>query len=286
MDKINNLRKRLWAAIEGNLYWQILTWLAGSSAVGAVLAAVAKLLHHVAHLPQSNTMGYFIIGALEALTVAICILIARKNVLIRSTEGDPSNCFEANQVSTAPELIPLPPPPPPPPSINLKGEILGLYFLRPPSGFGSYSVFAKLRITNHGPDEAVIVKWNLHILIGKDEKQQAPPADISENMSIKRPESSLLMLGDPKFTYESVRPDLTKIPATEPYRKGIPKEGWIRFDTTDYGCEPPCNAAFYVYMEDALGNPHWIDRQPQSYRKDGDLVEHEDTNQLGLSSGS
>lgn len=284
MDKIKNLRKRLWGAIEGNLYWQILTWLAGSSVGGAVLATVAKLLHHVAHLPQTNTMGYFIIGALGALTVAVCILIARKSVQVRNTEDDPSKVFGTNPVSPTPELIPLPPPPPP--SINLKGEILSLYFLRPSSGFGSYSVFAKLRITNHGPDEAVIVKWNLHILIGKDEKQQAPPAGIPENMSIKRSASGLLMLGDTNFTYESVRPDLTKIPATEPYRKGIPKEGWIRFDTTDYGCEPPCNAAFYIYMEDALGNPHWIDRQPQSYRKDGDLVEHEDTNQLELSSGS
>jgi hypothetical protein len=125
----------------------------------------------------------------------------------------------------------------------------------------------------------------MHIYIGADDKVNGPAADVINGLYIKRPDPASL-LGSPKQTYEAVVPDLTKVPHSDPYRKGIPKEGWVRFDVMDYGSEPPVNGQFWIFLEDSLGNTHWIKRDPQSYKSEGNLTEIHDQNVTLLGSGS
>jgi len=242
--------------------------------------AVGWYQKHIQHAPTGSLVSYVLLGAL------VCCILLLFWVITRRERGT------AIAQPLTPEPVPSPPPPQtevvpqPPKGVDLHGSIEGLYFLKPAGfpAFASYSVYVKLRITNRGPDEAVITKWYLYIQTGED-KAQGAPVNIHPNLAIKRPDPNTFFALQ-NFQYESVQPDLTKTPTNDPYRKGIPKVGWVCFDPNDYGAAPPHNGGFFIYIEDSLGNVHWISRTPQTYRMDGELVELPESPPKELSSGS
>jgi hypothetical protein len=271
-----------WADIRGSVKFWIISIIAGSGVVSAMITSLTRHIQRARGAAQQDRLGYIILGLL--IFCAFLLIASVVALLLRTFTTNIQPMPEPVAESQKAELQELTPPPPK--SVDLHGSIEGLYFFKPDSypAFSSYSIYMKLRITNRGTDEAVITKWHLYIRIGKDDKVQGTVGVIPSNMAIKRVAGNAF-LGTPNFIYESVQPDLTKVPVHESYRKGIPKEGWVRFDPNDYGSEPPHNGAFFIFIEDSLGNTHWIERKPQSYKSDGELVELPGQNALGLGSG-
>lgn len=232
---------------------------------GALLAYLSKVFHSLAKVPQTSTMGYFINGALGALTIAICIFAARRDTSVKIPKA--RNKEELDKALLAPVTSPVIVLPK---LIDLTGEVLGLYFARDEGFISNYCVFMKLRITNRGPDEAVITKWILDIQVGEDSYKGESKA--FDGLLALKKRDGFLLLSAPKFIYEPITPDLTKVHPSETYRKPIPKEGWVKFEINDYTHEPPVNATFTVWILDSLGIWHHFVRPAQSYTKEGEIV--------------
>jgi hypothetical protein len=278
-----------WEELRGHAKWELIRWIvpAAIAGVSTVIPIAIRWIQNIRHAPQQDLLGYIILAVLIFIALSISVLpfVLRKSKTDHKSLAPPET-LALEQTPKEASQAPLTPPP----AVDLHGSVEALYFLRQ-TGLPfavNYSVYLKLRITNRGPDEVVITKWYLYVNIGEEDKVQGSSVDLPLNMAIKRSDSSIYMGLPQGFRYESVQPDLTKVPPNEPYRKGIPKEGWVRFDPMDYGSLPPVNGHFFLFIEDSLGNTHWIVRKPQSYKPDGEIVELPDTNStaLGLSSGS
>jgi len=284
MGKIWNQLRELRSHLAGHFMYDVLKWavLLGAS---VMTAAIVRWIQGLRHAPQQDLLGYIIVAILVFIALTLCVF----SIMLKK---------RFSEKDSTPTIAPLPEAPPepekeaeaaplkPPPTVDLHGSIENIYFLGASAPYlVNYSVYVKLRITNHGPDEAVITKWYLYISIGETDKVQGNSVDLPANLAIKRPDTNYLLMPQ-NFRYESLQPDLTKVPLSEPYRKGIPKEGWVRFDPSDYGSAPPVNGAFFIYLEDSLGNVHWITRKPQSYKVDGELIQLPDSPTMSLSSGT
>jgi hypothetical protein len=274
-----------WHELQWHAKWELIKW-AVPLCIAGVAALIAFAIHWIQalrHAPQQDLLGYIILAVLIVIALSLFVVIVmprRSSSIQNAIISSPPEIEQASQ----PELKEHPPAPLP--TVDLRGSIEGLYFLRP-SGFpliSNYKVYVKLRITNHGPDEAVITRWTLHIIIG-DDKVQGPATELPANLAIQRQDFSALYVGTPNFKYEPVQPDLTKVPTSDPYRKGIPKDGWVQFEPLDYGSAPSHNGGFYIALEDSLGNTHWIFRKAQSYKMDGELVEISEPSLKALGSG-
>jgi hypothetical protein len=68
----------------------------------------------------------------------------------------------------------------------------------------------------------------------------------------------------------TISPRLGADPHAEIYKQGHPREGWINFELYEFVEFP--NAEFKILLKDSLGGQHWIRREPQVYKRTGELI--------------
>jgi len=180
-------------------------------------------------------------------------------------------------VSAAPSNKPILPPPPLVPtvvlSVDLRGEIKELYFYKPEGALGTVShatiIVLKVRIVNHGPDEATITEVGLQVGLG-DFQRMAQVTNIPDSWHIRRrrPEFNFF----PSYYDTTIAPALGSRPHKEIYKKGLPHEGWLAFECVDFRDVEFPNAQFDLLLRDSLGGGHRISRKPMLYVREGQIV--------------
>jgi hypothetical protein len=155
--------------------------------------------------------------------------------------------------------------------VNLQGEILDLYFHNSDVVIPLQRMFVllKVRIVNHGPEEATVTHCGLRVSL-KDFRAAGEIYPYPETWRIKRRKEGPYMV--PVYEEISVEPRLGANPHAEIYRKGIPREGWVAFELYNSHDRQFPNAQFDLLLRDSLGGEHCIRRDPQVYVKRGELL--------------
>jgi hypothetical protein len=260
-SKFKRWFKNQWDATKGNFWWALGYALFTSLGGGGMTAWVTKVFQGFAHVPPTNTMGYFIVGSLVSLVISICLLVARRRT------GNTPVALSVQTDEAAPTLAPTQPK-----EVDIHAEIQQLHFKSNPPY--TYTVFMKLKLTNRGTADATIGSWMLFLSIGKDQSQCDSLGQLPANLAIKRityPNP----FSEPVESFEQIEPNLGEQVDRNPLKRGIPQVGWICFDVAAYELEPAVNAGLTVYMMDSLGSTHYFDREGQNFKRDGELVEHE-----------
>jgi len=248
-----------WNQIRGHVKYDLIKWVVLAGIPGAS-AAIPFLLHWVQsgrHAPQQDLLGYVILGILIfcALTLTAILFFVAAKMTKAASPGDSSASATYEETS-----IPKP--------VDLRGEVLDLYFRDTPQAYGNYDVFMKLRVTNHGFQEATVAEWNLYVSVGEHEST-GTQAQIPATLQLKTREPSGVF-SEESFLHTALTPTFR---AEDTYRNAIHRTGWIAFTVVTWGNEAwPVNAVFRVKMTDSLGDEHWIQRPSQPYFKTGELV--------------
>ncbi len=132
----------------------------------------------------------------------------------------------------------------------------------------SNNIFAllKVRVVNHGAEEAVVTNWDLGVEVGGG-KLSSREHEIEPNWQIRR----IPPIGP--ITMEVVDKDASTF--AYPLKKGVPKSRWICFElfTIPNKILPPHNAKFILTLTDAFGQDHVSDDGPGFAFDSGELVE-------------
>jgi hypothetical protein len=254
----------LWKKIEGNLYFWIIGAIFSTVGGSAVLTSIWKYIQSYRGVHATDSKGLFILCLLISCLILLAWIAARREVKPRiASLAESSLQTESLAVTVLPE-------PSTPHSVDLRGEILEIYFYNPQSfiTFEPMHVLCKVRIVNHGPDEATITDFSLEVNLGNFQRlgeMEAVPA----LWSIRKKN-----FGIAGFTFEDT--PITPRLGTESdrYPKGIPRTGWLAFAFPLFGerdIEFP-NAEFTLHLTDSLGGEHDIRREPQVYTRSGEIV--------------
>lgn len=264
-DHAMNFLQRQWEEIRPNLKWQIVLaiggWIGGTGGVATLLAWATKYLQVLIGVPVLPTRFYvvFAIFIFCALVVSITFVF----VFMGFTRRQP--------ISASPTVAVLPPvtPAATPKPVDLQGEILELYFGQ---SKGKHKlVLMKIRIVNHGLDEASIINWRLKITVGDDPPFVVLPINIPSVWRIGRPKPGSSFQDSEYYNEKSIDVRLNELPATDTYRRGVPREGWIAFEDHFFDLEFP-NGRFDVLLKDSFGGEHSIHRPATVYRRDKELI--------------
>jgi hypothetical protein len=246
-----------WIDVRGNVKYALLLALYGGGSTAATW--VFSYIQRIRHAPQQDRLGYIILGFLIFCGLILMSLLYRV-ISQPSTSGTRTAAIPAEDHT--PESSK---------EVDLRGEIEQLYFQSSdrPLAF-SYSILLKLRITNYGPQEATILHWEIFSRVG-EEQNAGKLMPLPPHLGIERQDYRSLG-AEPVSKIEPVTPDFETL-AKEPFRRGIPREGWVKFAISTSGfIEPAVNAYLIVYVEDSLGGKHFISRPAQHYKKDGEVV--------------
>jgi hypothetical protein len=244
--------RRQYKDIKGHLKWEIIKFVAVLLVSGGGLTLLAHWLQKVF---STNIAGWLALASpiFSILAVLYLLLIfTPRSTAVASGES----LLAPNQLSAGPLAV------------DLRGEILELYFLGAPymmaMTISPMYVLLKVQIVNHGPDQVTVKSCGLHINIG-DFHRLGEPAEIPKLWRIKRKIQQTFSIG---VEETPVTPHLGM---AETYQKGIPQIGWLAFTSYDEHVEFP-NATFTIHLRDSLGGDHYIQREPEVYKKVGELV--------------
>ena len=256
-----------WEQIRGNLKYDLIkyTFVFAGAVVMAASAYLASLLKN---LPTWFLPSAVLAVALIAFWWLGRTLNGRKAIQADEEPQEPLSFQPAGQLP-APSLAS-----PEPKPVDLRGEILELYFDRQctPGISLQVSILMKIRITNHGPDQAAITGWTLHFQLGEEIPRAAEVIDIPSVWWIKKWRADLFNREPIK---EKIDVRLNELPTTSTYQKGVPQTGWIAFEYfTGEDIEFP-NARFIVHAQDSFGNRHTFQRPAGIYRRLGQLMTSE-----------
>ena len=244
-----------WKQVRGHVKYDLIKW-AVFAAIATTSTAIPFALHGIQsfrHAPQQDLLGYLILGLLIFCALICSALFVRQ----RQTKTDDLTIEDVIQIQ--------PGEPPAPKPVDLRGSVLNLYFRE--VGYAAYEVFMKLRITNHGLQEATVTECVLDILIGEDQST-GTQIQIPATLQLETEESNAV--GVIRVNHTALIPTISP---DDVYRKAIPWTRWIAFGVTAWGNQSlPYNAAFMVRMTDSLGGEHSIDYPPQPYIKSGEIV--------------
>lgn len=171
----------------------------------------------------------------------------------------------------------LPPPPPLPivvhPPVDLRGEIQELYFYKPVVLGVSIRtlIVMKVRVVNHGPDEATVTHVGLHVGL-EGFQQDCAITNIPDSFRIKRRREGDFDLILPSYQETTIAPILGGQAHKEIYKKGLPHEGWLAFECYSLQDVEFPNARFDLHLKDSLGGTHCISRKSMVYIRDAELV--------------
>ena len=183
-------------------------------------------------------------------------IVARREVKLRTISVTPEGLFFPPQTESLEDADP----PAAPLSVDLRGEILEMYFYHPQSWlmFEPMHILCKVRIVNHGPDQATITSVGLEVnLPGFNRIAQIE--NIPDLWLIRRKTSGLLGYA---FNDTTIAPQLGTPAENETYPKGIPRTGWLCFAMhLVTGEDEFPNAEFILHLKDSLGGDHSIGKQ-------------------------
>jgi hypothetical protein len=251
-----------------NLYFWIISLVVSALGGGALLTSIWKHIQTYRGVHVTDSTGLFILCLLISCLVLFVWIAARLEVRRRTVPF--ANLLPIGQteaLSTVPEpSAPLP--------VDLQGEILEMYFEQQAysfaSSFAPVHVLFKVRIVNRGPDQATIVGCGLTISLEGFQWIGEIVADIPDSWRIRRRKALPFAI---TFEDTPITPMLGRPAENEPYPKGIPRIVWLAFSLPTFGEEVEFpNAEFAIHLEDSLGGTHCIRRQPQVYKKTGDIV--------------
>jgi hypothetical protein len=249
----------------GATFYVVLNWL--KDAVFWVLDAPSRwhqLMEWVKNIPNIHLRYYPWINPIIFLAGILLLRLGNKK------ESTPKKIIPSPTPLPA-RIISAPPVPVPKP-VDLRGEIVEFWVQQSLSVFGSpsgYDVYINLRITNHGPQEVTVIGWKLRIEVGSygstGNTIPIPPA-----LQVKRKDPSA-------FGYIEKSGPLTSLQCEgDIYKTGIPRFGWLAFHVwTDYAF--PYNGHFKITATDSLNGEHLIQRIPQMYMTDIEIIHVPDT---------
>lgn len=139
------------------------------------------------------------------------------------------------------------------------------------SGSGC-DVLMQLHMVNRGSIEATVTEWKLKVSVGA-EHLLGKVAPIPTALYIERPrKGALAALAGDSPTEQISRPTLDEA-AREPFKRGIPKDGWIMFFAASWGIdyEAPYNAEFTLTVTDSMGVEHTATKAPSFYKVNGEI---------------
>lgn len=257
----------LWDAIKGNVYFWIIGAIFSAFGGSAVLTSIWKRLQSYRGVPATDSRGLFILCLLISCFVLLAWIAGRREVRLRTASlAEPHLPYQTESPEDG-ELsepaVPL--------SVDLRGEILEIYFYHSQFflTFEPIHVLCKVRIVNHGPDQATITHCGLEVKLGTFQRI-GETEDIPALWRIRRKKTGLL-----GFTFEEtpITPQLGTPAENERYSKGIPRIGWLAFAFHSFGedVEFP-NAEFKIHLIDSLGGQHCIRRSSQVYTRTGEIV--------------
>lgn len=259
--------KKVWDAVKGNVYFEILkaafTFLGG----GALLAAVWSKIQAYRGIPQTDLKGTVILAMLISTFLLLVRIVAKRvvrpQIATVPMTPPPLPPAQAAGVNLTEPKKPLAAPRP----VDFQGKILELYFhdLEGVLLFAPMKILMKVWIVNRGPDVATIPSCSLEIKLG-DFRRTADVTSIPTNWRIKRPKQELFGV-----TYEETTID-PHISPDQTYQKGIPRTGWLAFEFYNQGHAQFPNAEFIIHLQDSLGGYHKIRREPMVYEKTGEIV--------------
>jgi hypothetical protein len=247
-----NWLRQQYKDIKGHLKWEIIKFVAVLLVSGGGLTVLAHWFQAAFH---ANITGWL------ALAAPIFSILAVLYLLVIFTPRTKRNAA----VESFPAEYELPSGPR---SVDLRGEILEIYFMSAPYMMSvtvaPMHILLKVRVVNHGPDQATITHCGLDIDVGEFHRS-AEVAEIPNSWRIRRriPETFWVGVADTPVTPQLRTP--------ETYPKGIPHVGWLVFTLYDERVEFP-NATFTLNLRDSLGGDHYIRREPEAYKKAGEIV--------------
>jgi len=265
MDRLWKWLQGQYDDIKGNAKWALLYWLALGS-------GLTWIIHHIQDAYRTNIASWLALAAPIFSILAVLYL-----VWIVSSRIPP---LKTQSIADKLALIPVPAPEPKPPAnppqlprqlpVDLRGEIEEIYFQK--QGFGAF-IFAmkifilmKVRIVNHGPDDATITHIGLSATVGRRSLECTVMDAVPSAWRIKRLKAGSFF-GETVET--TIAPDLLP---DEIYKKGIPHSGWLAFEYTPLkDCEFP-NAEFVMHLKDSLGGIHTIRHEATIYYREGEIV--------------
>lgn len=259
-----NWLRRQYEDIKGNAKWALLYWLVLGS-------GLTWIIHHIQYAYHANIAGWLALAAPIFSILAVLYL-----VWIVSSRMPP---LKTQKVTDKLDLIPVPAPqltapaklPQPPRQlpVDLRGEIEEIYFQKQAGLFLltlKMFIVMKVRIVNHGPDDATITHIALSATVGRETVECTVMNAVPSAWRIKRQKAGSFF-GETVET--TISPDL---PPNEIYEKGIPHSGWLAFECMPLkDCEFP-NAEFKLHLKDSLGGIHTIRREAMIYYREGEIV--------------
>jgi hypothetical protein len=281
--------KRQWEELRPHLKWQLILLAVEGLGINAAIAAlVSWATKHIQSwfgVPTLPTHFYVVLAILVfcAILLSIIFIFAFVGLLSkRKTSTIPDAPIKSNfrPVSNnelvarlAAEVVPTPPAQPKP--VDLRGEILELYFYTDgiPTVNSQVYILMKMRTVNHGQDEASVTRWGLLIQVGQESPLSAAAMVIPNSWWIRRNAGGLLV----RYVKESIDVRLIEVNSTNTYRKGIAREGWVAFEIYNLAYLEFPNAKFTVILVDSFGQRHDIERRPQTYNRLAELMIREDS---------
>jgi len=158
-------------------------------------------------------------------------------------------------------------------SVDLRGEILELYFHKDndiPSFQEHITVVMKVQLVNHGTAEATVTRCGLHVCIGQERLAGSLVNHVPDSWRIKKRKAAGVLNLD--YVETQIEPCLGEAPEHEIYRKGVPRVGWLAFEFHVLENIEFPNAKFTLSFRDSLGGDHCVERPPMLYRKVGTLL--------------
>jgi hypothetical protein len=263
--------QKLWEAIKGNVYFWIISFVCSSLGGSAALTSIWKHIQEYRGMPVPDSKGIYLLCMLISCLVILSWIAARLEVKFRTASQFRDKLPVHPPVhDLRPSTVPKQLEPPLVRPVDLRGQILEIYFndlpFEQPLLFYPMRIICKASIVNHGPDQTTITGCALYIKLG-DFERLAESADVPTSWQIKRKETGTL---GPIYNNTTIGPELTQ---NDTYPKGIPRTGWLAFELSNWGDSPEFhNAEFRLILKDSFGGSHHIVRPSQVYERIGELV--------------
>jgi hypothetical protein len=255
--------RKLWRDLIPHAAYDILKWLF-FLVVAAVIAAVVASIQHFRHAPGQDLFGDVILALLIFCSLLMTVIFfsgsrKREASLQPATIPTEAALVEEKQPEASKE-------------VDIFTERQQLHFKASPGEY-MYRIFMKLKLTNRGPASATVAKWDLWVSVGEEHTHIESLGLLPANLAVRRLEFQ--MIGTGKESFEQLEPNLGEQVDRLPLIRGTPQVGWVCFNVPAWsGLEPAINARLVLQMTDSLGGTHFHIREPENFKKDGEIVEH------------
>jgi hypothetical protein len=239
-------------------------------AIGALLAGLillAQIRRNIITAPAiRDNISAVLVPYILLFIVLVIFNLGRTAYLLNLEDMAKIEKLEAMLPAPKPSTPTLPSP------VDLRGDILELYFRKVNDMLGlpdKTFILLKVKIVNHGPVEATISKVALTVSLGAFKQTCDLVKSVPDAWQIrKRDEQFLNMV----YIDTPVGPCLGENADEETYPTGIPRTGWLAFELCSLENIEFPNAEINLHLVDSLGAVHLIHRSSQIYVKNGEVL--------------